>query len=363
MSTDNYTDGQHDRPAAVRERRILVPLDGSMLAETAVPHACALAQATGSQLVLLCVAQEPRYMNENVPSLEVIEEVWGAEPDLARAYLAGIDRKLREANKGLQVRLEVQSGDPASQILHEAERDPAVCMVVMATHGRSGLGRWVFGSVAERVLHSAQVPVVLVRPKLAHMDAEARPEVPLPEVRYHTIAVPLDGTHLSEHALEQACLLATAFEARMVLVAALTPAEDQAQRVEGLSEAWDAASGGEMSRPLANYLDGIATWLQAQGIKSATRVVRGNPAEQIAEVSEDLRADLIVMGFQDVHGRRVSREPSELVELQRPDLRSVPLEVVHGTHLPVLLLHTEARLPIVPRHGAGPLRQPVGAGR
>ena len=132
-------------------QRLLVPLDGSLLAETALVHAEALARNFQSKILLLRV-------NNSTDLKGSTDPVTQQEPRLV--YLESLARGLREG--GVEVECRVQAGDPSSCIIELAESD-AVDLVVMSSHGRTGLARWVYGSVAEKVLHNVRCPMMLVR--------------------------------------------------------------------------------------------------------------------------------------------------------------------------------------------------------
>ncbi|GIV98102.1 MAG: universal stress protein [Herpetosiphonaceae bacterium] len=164
------------------ERKILVPLDGSTLAEQVLPYAAALAQATDSGLKLLRVVEVIPMMHTlgwPIPIATIAAEQRQADLADAFQYLQNIARNLRA--EGLEVDVQSCEGDPAAMILARASQDPDVTMIAMATHGRSGVSRWTFGSVAERVLRSAPVPLLLVRIR-NDQDAEQ------PESDYTTVA-------------------------------------------------------------------------------------------------------------------------------------------------------------------------------
>lgn len=149
-------------------QKILLTLDGSDLSEQAIPHAINFAKASGGQIDVLCAVApsapsvqykgQPPLETENEPSLK--EQL--IETELVRAgdYVNEHVRGLREA--GLTATGASVLGHPAETILNYAAEQKAD-VIVMATHGRSGLGRWAFGSVADRVLRTAEVPVLLVR--------------------------------------------------------------------------------------------------------------------------------------------------------------------------------------------------------
>lgn len=135
-------------------KKILVPLDGSELAEKVLPHARELAKVLGSKLILVRVA-----FVHQLPGVDRMEaEVRVVEE--ATAYLEEVKRRLE--GEGLQVSTVVRYGRAAQEILEHA-RDHRVDLIAMVTHGRGGLGRLLMGSVAETVLRHASVPVFLVR--------------------------------------------------------------------------------------------------------------------------------------------------------------------------------------------------------
>ncbi|HET6455043.1 MAG TPA: universal stress protein [Armatimonadota bacterium] len=143
-------------------REILVTLDLSELAELALPHARELARAFGSSIILLSVVQamtvqpEPGTVGPVISICLDIEE----ESERVKSYLGDIADQMRKED--LQVQVEVREGDPASEICDYAESHP-IDIIVMTTHSRSGIQRWVYGSVADKVLRHASVPVLLVR--------------------------------------------------------------------------------------------------------------------------------------------------------------------------------------------------------
>ncbi len=140
--------------------RILVPLDGSALAELALRHAGEIARASRAEIVLLQavylpmpVVPEPVLLTEG----KMLEEAAKASSE----YLDGIAGRLRE--EGLRVRTLVDERPPADAILHVADHEN-VDLIVMSTHGRSGLSRLVMGSIAESVVRNTPRTVMLVKP-------------------------------------------------------------------------------------------------------------------------------------------------------------------------------------------------------
>ena len=138
-------------------KRILLTLDRSPLAEQALPHAVALARACGASVELVGVV--PMADQQAMYSAGAVVD-WESEIAQYKEYLTGVLSRVQE--EGLRAHSEILRGDVASEILRYAE-EAGVDMIVMSTHGRSGLGRWVYGSIADRVLRHATVPVLLVR--------------------------------------------------------------------------------------------------------------------------------------------------------------------------------------------------------
>lgn len=140
-------------------RKILVPLDGSELAEAIIPQARMLAQCSGAEIVLLRVVNvtPPEYPELDAPLAQSAADSLRAE---AQQYLDRMACYLKL--NGIKVSTVLGEGAVADNILNYTDAS-LVDLIAMATHGRSGLGRWLIGSVADRVVHGAKVPVLLVR--------------------------------------------------------------------------------------------------------------------------------------------------------------------------------------------------------
>lgn len=148
--------------------RILVPLDGSPLAEVALPHAAAVARRFEASITLIQVVSITPVATsvsplagsgtEAILAMEALE----ASEEAARDYLGQVAK--RPELEGIPVQVEVARGSPAQEIIRRAHQGD-IDLIVMSTHGRSGLVRLVFGSVADQVLRQAGVPILLIRPK------------------------------------------------------------------------------------------------------------------------------------------------------------------------------------------------------
>ena len=139
-------------------KRILLPLDGSPLAEQALPHAIAMAERFQSELVLLRVLIPlPRPPTTPETALQRAAEEAAI---FAREYLDHVADGVQE--RGITVQVVTIGGRPHWQIIQYAETNQ-VDLIVMCTRGQSGLSRWLMGSVSDRVVRGANVPVLMVR--------------------------------------------------------------------------------------------------------------------------------------------------------------------------------------------------------
>ncbi|MFN8433875.1 MAG: universal stress protein [Anaerolineales bacterium] len=142
-------------------KKILVPLDGSAVAEGVLPHAKSLAYSEGAELILLTVAANPAmdylFSDPGIAETAVQEQV-----EKSKSYISTIEKELSTA--GFKVSTLMRVGSVAEVILSVAE-ELQVDVIAMSTHGRTGAARWLLGSVAERVVHNSNVPVLLIRVK------------------------------------------------------------------------------------------------------------------------------------------------------------------------------------------------------
>jgi nucleotide-binding universal stress UspA family protein len=139
-------------------KRIVVPLDGSPLAEQALPHAVAQASKFGAEVILLKVLEPLPEAVFSAPSAVMAAEKMSGQ--LARDYLEEVAAGIRE--QGVTVQVVQLEGKPHVEIIRYAE-EQGTHMIVMSTRGYSGFSRWLLGSVADRVVRGATVPVLLVQ--------------------------------------------------------------------------------------------------------------------------------------------------------------------------------------------------------
>ncbi len=147
-------------------KKILVPLDGSKLAECALPHAEELAKCCGTEEVVLVSVTERvqgyrAFEDPGQPmGQQLVPEGFGKKEKQAQRYLGRIAKAME--TKGIKVDTEVLLGDPAGEIVIYAKH-PGCDLIVMSSHGRSGVSRLTHGNVADRVFRGSPVPVLMVR--------------------------------------------------------------------------------------------------------------------------------------------------------------------------------------------------------
>ena len=140
-------------------KKILIPLDGSRLAENAIPYAEEIATKFKAQLVLIQVLQPRLMMPEYEPGF--YDEAIKIEHDTAKIYLHGLKDRIGYFH--IPVETAVLDGGTVAGTIIDHAKEAGIDLIVMNTHGRSGIDRWFYGSVADKVLQQAHCPVLLVR--------------------------------------------------------------------------------------------------------------------------------------------------------------------------------------------------------
>jgi len=146
-------------------KQILVPLDGSQAAEAVLPYVERIATAANASVLLLAAVDRPRDWGEDTGG-----DLKG-EREAAESYLLRLQGRLTSAT-GKDVELQVVESEPAATILATSEKQQPD-LIAMTTHGRSGLARWVLGSVLAKLLHATHTPILIVRPPADNTEREA----------------------------------------------------------------------------------------------------------------------------------------------------------------------------------------------
>jgi nucleotide-binding universal stress UspA family protein len=258
---------------------IIVPLDGSELAETALPYAAALAEALRTHLVLITAWEgSETELGTAFPAMAM--EIEKGARDYFAKYLEGVRARYGRAD---QTRVMVQAGDAAEEIL-KAATETGARMLVIATHGRSGVGRWVYGSTAGRLLRAAHVPVLAVGPHARPLSTDG--------AAIKHLMVPLDGSTLSEAALPVAQTLAAALGAKLSLVRAVRWAVQTYPY--SLPDAYIPQIDEEIEGGAKVYLRRMEEGLKGKVAVDAF-VVRGAIADGLLDVVDKQAVDLVVM--------------------------------------------------------------------
>ncbi len=274
--------------------RILVPLDGSPLAEEALPTAIAFAQRAGTngKLILLRVSKVEYLVYSRGGPFEVPT---GVHEEID-AYLTRIEQEIKA--QGVPVEAVRTEGDPAIAIVDMAH-DHHAELIVMVTHAREGMSRLIHGSVADRVLQGAPVPVLLLK------HGEEPTSVFTTEAHPHLL-VPLDGSELAESVLLRVISLANQLGASVTLLRSLD-LPDLTLSTRGRAAAGSDPIGAIVPterQTAAQYLEQVQQRVQAYGIPTAIAVTEGGAALDIAEQARTLKeagqAVIIVMA---THGR------------------------------------------------------------
>jgi nucleotide-binding universal stress UspA family protein len=283
--------------------RILVPTDGSDWAMAAANHAFALATLGDATVHALSVVDLRHFEDDVVGSAS--EDLSIAE-QAARAAVERVEQVGEET--GCRVRTHVEHGIPHETVLRFVA-DHDVDLVVMGTHGRTGLERFLLGSVTERVLRGSSVPVLTT-----HIDGGTLPT-------YEQLLVPTDGSEGARDALDQAVDIATAAEARLTVLSvvdsrAFTGGFETGPTLPNIRE--------QLQQYAEDAADALVARAADAGVDADSVVTVGLPANEITAYAETNDVDLVVMG---THGRS---------GLERLILGSVTERVVRTSETPVL---------------------------
>jgi nucleotide-binding universal stress UspA family protein len=294
-------------------RLIVVPLDGSELSEAAVPYAVALAKATKAGLLLVTVWEgAEEILASALPQLA--DDLFKRGEEHYEQYLAGVAKTVQA--QGVQTEAQVIVGHAVEELL-KLLRDRDASMLALSTHGRSGMSRWVYGSVAGKLIREAELPTLLIGPRL--LEAKAPPAIT-------RILVPLDASELSETALAPAVELAEAFGAGIVLAQVLNWATHAF--VFGVPDVDTATIDQELTKASQEYLERMKAGLQTKR-PVETKTLRGMAADALIDLVGSEKIGLVVMAS---HGR---------AGVVRTALGSVADRMIQGP-APVLLVRPAA---------------------
>ncbi|MGD0780330.1 MAG: universal stress protein [Dehalococcoidales bacterium] len=273
--------------------RIIVPLDGSKLAEAALPYAEELAAKMGSYISLLTVLG-PEEVLQPKSHTTYINEILNVTKYHAEKYVE------HTGNKPIEVMKVTLSGDPAETIIKYTSKMPFQ-LIIMASHGRSGLTRWAVGSVADKVVRaSMSQPVMLIRAKKSRSDIRDKRIL-------KKALVPLDGSILSEAVIPYIINMASKLQMEVTLLQIVS---------EGNHSYADAET----------YLQSECSLFRELGINVEYKVGVGSAADEIIDTADKLAFDLVAMS---TRGK---------TEFRLWSLGSVAQKVFLGGNTPLLLV-------------------------
>ncbi len=302
-------------------KHILVPLDGSALAEAALAPALYLARTLEASVTLFHgVERRAPQAVHGEPHLATAEQ--------AGAYLSALVE--RHAAPGLRLDWHVHTGETGDVAASIAEHivELAPDLIVMAAHGKRVLRTWVYGTIAERIISACATPILLVNPA---------PRASAPAFECRRVLAPLDGNPEHEQGAVVALGLAAACRAELHLamivhsLGTLPPERAATARLlPGAMAAW-------LEQSQADAVEYLGRWVargQAAGLAVTTEVRRGDPAKAIMRTARRVSADVVVLG---THGRSA---------LDAFWSGSVAMDIARRSRVPLLLVPVRRGAPL-----------------
>lgn len=315
--------------------KVVVPLDGSALAEQALPTAIRLANILKARLMLLQSLQLKEIAGQPVKTEQELQGI--TEAYLKQVLFSISDPSISNFIPAERVDILVEYGSPEDEIGLVAPFEGAD-LIVMATHSRTGLPRLIRGSVALRVIQVATVPVVLIHPSPESEDQPLSKTLALPSYlecpgNQLKLVVALDGSLEAEVALEPAFYLARQLGATIYLARVMQPLVPVdyilfRNKPDLLDDAMDDEKNKKQREEANQYLEKLQAHLLARNVNCVKALLIGEPAGEIMYYAKKVKASMLVMA---THAR------SRFGQLL---LGSVAEEIVNHSNLPVLMVHT-----------------------
>ena len=275
--------------------RIVVPLDGSTVALQVVPYAALLAKSTNAEIALVeaVTSLHERLMH---PGTDVLTpgtptksgDQWQAVMNqVTRDAQGRLDHEAAVLKKsGANVTTAVIEGEPGQAIPAEADKS-AGSLIAISTHGRSGIGRWVLGSVTDEVIHRAHCPILVIRARGDEVTSGA------PALR--RVLLPLDGSELTEAAIPHAVAAAKALGVGITVLRSISPMAYGDTFADYVPAMYDDLAA-EIDADVRSYLSERSEAIKSQGVPDVTeRAVDGYAATAILEEEGKAGDSLVVM--------------------------------------------------------------------
>ena len=262
----------------MKYQKILVPLDGSDLAEKALPYTKTIAKLKNSEVILFAVS---------------ITASGGRRDRLLKSYLE-VNAKGLES-QGIKVSTTVTYGNVAEDIIEYADKNN-IDLIIISTHGYSGIKRWMLGSVTQKVLYGTGTPVLLIKSK--------SPEIS--KLEFKKILLPVDGSPFSETIFPYIEELTRDTNAEVILLEVSEPPIVPSYGTRPINPTWEKYRDSiwtELQQQASEYLEEMKSDLVKRGWKIKSQIVKGEVgevAQSIMQVAEKEKIDLVVIA---THGR------------------------------------------------------------
>ncbi len=279
-------------------KKILVPLDGSELAEQALPYVEHLARKLNSEVIFItvCLPGDP----------------------LERALTEYIEKRADKIKLlGIRTRSLCIEGEPAASIIDFAEKND-ISLIIISTHGRTGISHWPLGNIANKIVQKSHIPVFLVRssqPTKTPADKELR-----------KILVALDGSRFSEAIIPYVEQLAKGMGSEVVLLRVIEPSKLPQLAAYIDKEKYEKDFMAKLEREAARYLVKKKTALASKGVKVNSELLEGKPVDTMLQYVEDKSVNLIALTTHGFSG------------ITKWAYGSVASRIIEGSPKPILLV-------------------------
>ena len=270
-------------------KHLLVPLDGSTLAESVIAAAAVLAKGIGTDITLIHIIEK-----------DAPEKIHGqrhlTSPEQAQQYLKSIAGM--ELLKGIPVEIHVheESVNNIPQSIADHTKELHQDLIIMCTHGSGGLHGMLFGSIAQQVISLGKKPVLLINPERKNKDKECG---------FSNFLIPLDGNPEHEEAVKYASWLAGKCGAGVHLLMAIPNFGNMSGGITASNRLLPGTTSRMMDMIVPDaieYLEKVKSRIEQPGIKVTTSASRANPANAIIDAAKKYNTDLIILGTHGTKG-------------------------------------------------------------
>jgi nucleotide-binding universal stress UspA family protein len=297
--------------------RILIPLDGSPRAEVILDQVARIVKREDSEIMLVRAVRAPLSFNRGEEA-----STYDREREQAQQYLHDVARRF--SGRGAKIHGRVVEGLPAEAILEAAAREGAT-LIALTTHGRTGIARWMMGSITEKIARSSALPLLIVRSFRSGTQGDLE-SIPPVEIPFRRILVPVDGSPSSMSVIGPAEKLAQLYNSEILVLHVRPVAFSPSPVLPGMD-------AGQFLPPLplrASSDDEVtakaAERFEQAGLRVARLTVEGDAASEIFDLAREHKADLVALA---THGHSGTG---------RWVLGTVAERILHTLALPILLV-------------------------